>query len=155
MKMLKPPFEVRWHQDEQFRENMADDEWLSIVGANKWIVCSHDAKWQLEAAALKAIQQHKVGCFYLWECMHPELLQIQEFGAQLRQDHARLQKREAALYLSRYLFEPTEEGALMTDSKSQSDKFKEAAREHEADEDEGRWEERLKKIAKAKPEKSE
>jgi hypothetical protein len=37
----------------------------------------------------------------------------------------------------------------------QSDKFKEAAREHEADEDEKRWEERLKKIAKAKPEKPE
>lgn len=39
-------------------------------------------------------------------------------------------------------------------NKSQSDKFKEAAREHEADEDEARWEERLKKIAKAKPEKA-
>jgi hypothetical protein len=35
---------------------------------------------------------------------------------------------------------------------SQSDKFKEAARELEADEDEKAWEERLKKIAKAKPE---
>jgi flagellar motility protein MotE (MotC chaperone) len=35
--------------------------------------------------------------------------------------------------------------------KSQSDKFKEAARELEADEDEKRWEERRKKIAKAKP----
>ena len=34
---------------------------------------------------------------------------------------------------------------------SQSDKFKEAAREHEADEDEKHWEERLKKVAKAKP----
>jgi len=31
---------------------------------------------------------------------------------------------------------------------SQSDKFKEAAREHGADEDEARWEERLKKVAK-------
>jgi hypothetical protein len=41
------------------------------------------------------------------------------------------------------------------DSRSQSDKFKDAAREHEADEDEARWEERLKKIAKQKPEKSE
>ena len=40
----------------------------------------------------------------------------------------------------------------MTDKpKIQADKFKEAAREHEADEDEARWEERLKKIAKAKP----
>jgi hypothetical protein len=38
-------------------------------------------------------------------------------------------------------------------AKSQSDKFKEAARELEADEDEKHWEERLKKIAKAKPEK--
>jgi len=36
-------------------------------------------------------------------------------------------------------------------SQSQSDKFKEAAREVEADEDEARWEERLKKIAKQKP----
>jgi hypothetical protein len=26
---------------------------------------SHDANWQVEAAALKAFQQHKVGCFYL------------------------------------------------------------------------------------------
>ena len=39
----------------------------------------------------------------------------------------------------------------MTKDKTQSDKFKEAAREHEADEDETRWQERLKKIAKAKP----
>jgi hypothetical protein len=38
----------------------------------------------------------------------------------------------------------------MADTKSQSDKFKEAARELEADEDEGRWEKRLKKIAKQK-----
>jgi hypothetical protein len=40
-----------------------------------------------------------------------------------------------------------------TDSRSQSDKFKEAARELGADEDEKRWEERLKKVAKAKPDK--
>jgi hypothetical protein len=35
--------------------------------------------------------------------------------------------------------------------KSQSDKFKEAARELECDEDESRWDERLKKVAKGKP----
>lgn len=35
--------------------------------------------------------------------------------------------------------------------KSQLDKFKEAARELEADEDEARWEERLRKVAKTKP----
>jgi hypothetical protein len=43
----------------------------------------------------------------------------------------------------------------MPEKQSQSDKFKEAARELEADEDEKRWEERLKKVAKAKPEKPE
>jgi hypothetical protein len=43
----------------------------------------------------------------------------------------------------------------MTDDKTQLDKFKEAARKHEADEDEVHWDERLKKIAKAKPEKPE
>ena len=36
---------------------------------------------------------------------------------------------------------------------SQVERFKEAAREHEADEDEKRWEERLRKVAK--PKKSE
>lgn len=36
---------------------------------------------------------------------------------------------------------------------SQSERFKEAARELEADEDEARWEERLKKVAKQKRDK--
>jgi len=35
--------------------------------------------------------------------------------------------------------------------KSQLDKFKDLARELEADEDEARWNERLKKVVKAKP----
>ena len=35
--------------------------------------------------------------------------------------------------------------------KSQSDKFKQAAREAGCDEDEARWTERLKNVAKAKP----
>lgn len=34
---------------------------------------------------------------------------------------------------------------------SQSDKFKEAARAAECDEDEARWQERLKRVAKHKP----
>lgn len=45
---------------------------------------------------------------------------------------------------------PTKQSSVS--SKSQSDKFKQAARELEADEDEARWNERLKKIAKAKTE---
>jgi hypothetical protein len=45
----------------------------------------------------------------------------------------------------------------VTEGKTQLDKFKEVARELEADEDEARWDERLKKVAKAKsaPEKPE
>jgi hypothetical protein len=36
-------------------------------------------------------------------------------------------------------------------NKSQSDKFKDAAKEHGCDPDEKHWEERLKKIAEQKP----
>ncbi len=40
----------------------------------------------------------------------------------------------------------------MTDKdKSQLDKFKEAAREHGADEDEARWDARLRKVVKHRP----
>jgi len=39
---------------------------------------------------------------------------------------------------------------LSQDNKTQSDKFKEAARDLEADTDEKRWEERLKRVAKTK-----
>lgn len=39
--------------------------------------------------------------------------------------------------------------------KTQADKFKEAAREHGADEDEARWEERLRKIATRNPKADE
>lgn len=39
----------------------------------------------------------------------------------------------------------------MPDEKPQLNKFKQAAREHEADESEAHWDERLKKIAKTKP----
>lgn len=39
----------------------------------------------------------------------------------------------------------------MTEKPTQLDKFKEAARDAGADEDEAHWDERLKKVAKAKP----
>jgi hypothetical protein len=43
----------------------------------------------------------------------------------------------------------------MTTEKSQSDKFKDTARELGCDEDEGPWDERLRKVAKPKPGKSD
>lgn len=39
----------------------------------------------------------------------------------------------------------------METDKTQSDKFKDAARELGADEDEARWEERLRKVARQRP----
>ena len=39
----------------------------------------------------------------------------------------------------------------MTDNQTQLDKFKEAAREHGADESEEHWDERLRRVVKAKP----
>jgi len=41
---------------------------------------------------------------------------------------------------------------MAEDQKRQSDKFKEAARDLECDEDEARWDERLRKVARQKPE---
>ena len=38
------------------------------------------------------------------------------------------------------------------DAKTQLDKFKQAARDLECDEDEARWDERLKRVVKQKPE---
>jgi hypothetical protein len=49
----------------RFKDDMQDDEWLSIVGPKGWIVCSHDKKWHDESLAVAAIKQHKIGCFYL------------------------------------------------------------------------------------------
>lgn len=64
--MLRCPFEVRSHDGERFPDKMPDDEWLNVVGPMGWIVCSHDGKWHHESAARKAIEQHNIGCFYLW-----------------------------------------------------------------------------------------
>lgn len=63
---LTCPFQVRWHQGEGFEQDLDDDKWLHTVGANSWIVISHDAKWHKESAAVEAIKQHKIKCFYLY-----------------------------------------------------------------------------------------
>ena len=63
--MMHCPFGVRSHYTERFHPKTPDDEWLEMVGSKGWIELSHDAKWQSELAPMKAIQQHKIGCFYL------------------------------------------------------------------------------------------
>lgn len=66
LRILNPPFNVEDHWSMGFEDEKADDEWLHIVGPKKWIVCSHDKKWQGESSAVEAIIQHKIGCFYLY-----------------------------------------------------------------------------------------
>jgi hypothetical protein len=65
IKHLDPPTDIRWHQREKFPNNMPDDAWLSLVGANGWIVLSQDRKFHINEAEIEAIRQHNVKCFYL------------------------------------------------------------------------------------------
>jgi hypothetical protein len=56
--------------------------------------------------------------------------------------------------MSRYVLNSVEEGEHSMEGpaqKSQSDKFKDTARELGCDEDEARWDERLRRVAKQRP----
>jgi hypothetical protein len=44
---------------------------LAKVGAEGWIVFSHDRKFHKELPAIAAIKQHSIGCFYLWGAQMP------------------------------------------------------------------------------------
>lgn len=66
LRILNCPFNVEDHWSMGFKDEMLDDEWLNVIGPKKWVVCSHDKKWQDESLAVEAIKQHKIGCFYLY-----------------------------------------------------------------------------------------
>ncbi|MCP8939496.1 hypothetical protein NK718_13300 [Alsobacter sp. SYSU M60028] len=78
---MKPPFKVESHYKERFSENMADDEWLALVGRRGWIVLSHDAKFHKLPAELEAVKQHRIGCFYLWGAQMPTWYKIAHLAA--------------------------------------------------------------------------
>lgn len=65
LSLIRPPAEIKWHQNEKFAQNMPDDEWLQKVGDKSWFVLSHDRKFHSEAMERFAITQHGVGCFYI------------------------------------------------------------------------------------------
>jgi PIN like domain len=73
--MAHPPFTVEYHHDPnnkfKFVQDTPDDEWLSKVGAEGWIVFSHDRKFHTILPECAAIKQHKIGCFYLWGANAP------------------------------------------------------------------------------------
>jgi hypothetical protein len=60
---------VEYHHDPRnkfkFKETTPDDEWLSKVAAEGWIVFSHDRKFHALLPECSAIKQYKAGCFYL------------------------------------------------------------------------------------------
>jgi hypothetical protein len=68
---MRPPFTVKSHYGEKFKAETPDDEWLKVVGANEWTVLSHDARFHLDSAALEAIRQFRIGCFYIWGAQLP------------------------------------------------------------------------------------
>lgn len=73
--MAHPPFSVEYHQDPNckfhFAQECPDDEWLAKVGAEGWIVISHDRKFHTITPECSAIKQYKIGCFYLWGASDP------------------------------------------------------------------------------------
>jgi len=64
----RPPFGVEYHHNKRnrFPKDTQDDVWLNAVGAQGWIVFSHDRRFHDQSPAVAAIKQHGIGCFYLW-----------------------------------------------------------------------------------------
>jgi hypothetical protein len=65
LEMLKPPFQVEYHQ-KYFPMNEPDDKWLPVVGSKKWTVIGHDRKFHENQNELEAIKKYQIGGFYLW-----------------------------------------------------------------------------------------
>ena len=67
--MARPPFAMEFHHDPRnkfrFKDSTPDDEWMARVGAEGWVVFSHDRKWHVELPVCAAIKQHNIACFYL------------------------------------------------------------------------------------------
>lgn len=61
------PFVVEYHDEKKhgFQQETPDDEWLAIVGRQKWVVLSLDKRFHKDSMAMEAVHQHKVACFYI------------------------------------------------------------------------------------------
>jgi PIN domain-containing protein len=65
MDSMRPPFLVKWHQEQGFAHDTPDDVWLNKVGPAKWVVFTQDRKYHTVEAELLAIKQHGIRCFYM------------------------------------------------------------------------------------------
>ncbi|WP_461320358.1 PIN-like domain-containing protein [Bradyrhizobium elkanii] len=74
-------FSVEYHHDPKnkfrFSDQTPDDEWISKVAGEGWIIFSHDRKFHTLLSEAAAIKQHNAGCFYLpgaslptWDKVH-------------------------------------------------------------------------------------
>jgi PIN like domain len=73
LKSARPPFDVEYHHSvsNNFQEDMTDDQWLQICGAQRWIVFSHDDKFHRIKVEAMAIRQHNVAAFSVWGAQLP------------------------------------------------------------------------------------
>jgi hypothetical protein len=51
--------------DDRFTQGATDEEWLQEVGQQGWVVVTRDEKLWWNASALKALSDHRLGCFVL------------------------------------------------------------------------------------------
>jgi hypothetical protein len=65
LEMMKPPFEVEYHQ-KYFAMDAPDDQWLPVVGMKQWTVIGHDKSFIDNQSELEAIKKYEIGCFFLW-----------------------------------------------------------------------------------------
>jgi len=53
------------HLKEYFKEDTPDEEWLRMIGANKWILITRDKRIRYNALEISEIRRHKIGVFVL------------------------------------------------------------------------------------------
>jgi hypothetical protein len=62
-----PPFNVEYHSEKKngFRDDLPDDEWLTVVSQKKWLVVTHDKLVHDDSMAKQAVEQYNGRVFYL------------------------------------------------------------------------------------------
>ena len=78
LEMLKPPFEVEYHQ-KYFSMGEQDDVWLPEIGKKNWVVIGHDRKFHEKESELDALKKYKIGCFCLWGANAPKWDKVRVF----------------------------------------------------------------------------
>ena len=104
-----PPFAVEWHDSRTsgFAQNTTDDEWLSVVGSRGWVVLSHDKRFHGESAALEAVRQHNIACFYLGGGSVPVWFKFVIFARAYKSMMSRIQHEKAP-----YIFKVGDNGHI-------------------------------------------